>query len=217
MDNLKAVIFDMDGVIIDSEPIHYKVNQDLYRKLEIEVSDDEYSNFIGVSNRDHWNILKDKYGLKNTTEDLVKRQIDSNIQHLDKSDEEAIPGIIDLLEELRINNVKIALASSSAMRYIETVLEKFQIKDYFSVKVSGEDMDRGKPHPDIFLETARQLGLKPKDCLVIEDSENGVKAAKSAGMKCVAYINPNSGNQDLSLANIKVDSIKKLTIKELDN
>ncbi|MEJ6950788.1 HAD family hydrolase [Natronospora cellulosivora (SeqCode)] len=216
MAKLKAVIFDMDGVIIDSEPIHYQVNQLLYKELGIKVSDEEYSTFIGVSNSDHWTILKKKYNLSDSIEELVMRQNEGNISHLQDSDEKAIPGILELLKELEENNIKIALASSSGMKYIEAVLDKFGIDAYFSVKVSGEEMDKGKPNPDIFLEAAKRLELNPEDCLVIEDSENGVKAAKKAGMRCIGHINPNSGNQDLSLADERVDSIEKLNFNVLE-
>ncbi len=216
MSKLQAVIFDMDGVIIDSEPIHYKVNQKLYEELEIEVSKEEYNNFIGISNTDHWNHLKEKYNLTDSIEDLIDKQNNQNVKHLQGSDEEPILGIVQLLEDLEINNIKIGLASSSSLRYIKAVTEKFAIDDYFSIMVSGENMDRGKPHPDIFLEAADRLGVDTANCVVIEDSEHGVQAAKSAGMKCIGFINPNSGNQDLSLADSLVDSMKKVTVNMLE-
>lgn len=215
MGNLKAAIFDMDGVIIDSEPIHYQVNQEIYKELGIEIDDQEYNTFIGLSNTDNWTILKEKYNLQDSIEELVARQNNKNIGHLENSNQQAIAGIKHLLEELEREDIKIALASSSSYKYIKAVLSKFGISDYFSIKVSGEDMDRGKPHPDIFLETARRLGVDAQDCMVIEDSKNGVKAAKGAGMKCIGFINPNSGNQDLSLADDKVDSIDTLSVSSL--
>ncbi len=216
MSKLQAVIFDMDGVIIDSEPIHYKVSQKLYDELEIEVSKEEYNNFIGVSNTDNWNHLKEKFNLTESIEKLIIKQNNQNIKHLQNSDEEPIFGIVQLLEDLKINNIIIGLASSSSQRYIKAVTEKFAIDDYFSIMVSGENMDRGKPHPDIFLEAADKLGVDTASCVVIEDSEHGVQAAKTAGMKCIGFVNPNSGNQDLSLADTLVDSIKKVTVKMME-
>lgn len=212
MNKLEAVIFDMDGVIIDSEPIHYKVNQKLYDELEIEVSKEEYNNFVGISNSDHWKHLKEKYNLTESIEELIANQNNQNLEHLEGSDEEPILGIVQILEELKIENIIIALASSSSLRYIKAVTEKFAIDDYFSLMVSGESVDRGKPYPDIFLETADKLEVDTANCVVIEDSKNGVKAAKSAGMKCIGFVNPNSGNQDLSFADTLVDSMKKVTI-----
>ncbi len=212
MSKLEAVIFDMDGVIIDSEPIHYKVNQKLYDELEIEVSEEEYNNFVGISNSDHWKYLKEKYKLNESIEELIANQNNQNLEHLEGSDEEPILGIVQILEELKIENIIIALASSSSLRYIKAVTEKFAIDDYFSLMVSGESVDRGKPYPDIFLEAADKLEVDTANCVVIEDSKNGVKAAKSAGMKCIGFVNLNSGNQDLSLADTLVDSMKKVTI-----
>ncbi|MFW6022412.1 MAG: HAD family hydrolase [Halanaerobiaceae bacterium] len=215
MSELKAVIFDMDGVIIDSEPIHYEVNKKLYDELEIEIKDEEYRKFIGVSNSDHWGYLKEKHKLVESIEELVARQNSRNIGHLNNSTEEPILGVVQLIEELERQNIKIGLASSSDMRYIKAVIEKFGIDDYFQTMTSGEDMERGKPHPDIFQETASKLDEDSENCVVIEDSENGVKAALNANMKCIGYINPNSHNQDLSLAHITVDSIEKITIQML--
>ncbi|MFP4015777.1 MAG: HAD family hydrolase [Halanaerobiales bacterium] len=215
MERLEAVIFDMDGVIIDSEPVHYQVNKKLYDELEIEVTDDEYSNFIGVSNLDHWNYLKEKYNIAESVEELIGKQTSQNIKHLQGSSEEPIIGVVQLLEDLERENISIGLASSSSLRYIKAVLEKFGIDDYFSVMVSGENMDRGKPHPDIFQEAARKLEVDPENCVVIEDSRNGVMAAKKAQMKCVGFLNVNSGNQDLSLADKLVDSMKKVTVDML--
>ncbi|MFP4661585.1 MAG: HAD family hydrolase [Halanaerobiales bacterium] len=215
MKKLEAVIFDMDGVIIDSEPIHYQVNKELYDELEIEVTDDEYNNFIGVSNLDHWNYLKERYNIAESVEELIARQTNQNIEHLQGFSEEPIIGVMQLLEDLELENIRIGLASSSSLRYIKSVLEKFGIDDYFSVMVSGEDVERGKPHPDIFQETARKLKVDPENCVVIEDSQNGVRAAKEAQMKCVGFLNENSGNQDLSLADKLVDSMKKVTVDML--
>jgi len=212
MNRLQAVIFDMDGVIIDSEPIHYKVNQELYKKMEIEITEDEYNGFIGISNSDHWSYLKEKHSLVEDIEDLVARQNKGNIEHLKASDQEAIPGVVSLLEELKDKGVKIGLASSSSLEYIKAVTEKFAIKDYFLVMVSGENMDRGKPYPDIFLHAADKLNVDVANCVVIEDSKNGIKAARTAGMKCIGFINPNSGNQDMTLADTMVDSMEKITI-----
>lgn len=218
MNKLQAVIFDMDGVIIDSEPIHYAVNKKIYDDLQIEVTDDEYNDFIGISNSDHWNYLKEKYNLAEDIEELVTKQNDQNIEHLKGSEAEPIPGVVHLLEKLENEGIAIGLASSSSLRYIKAVTTKFGIDDYFSIMVSGENMDRGKPYPDIFLHAAEKLNVDVGDCVVIEDSENGVKAAVAAGMKCIGFVNPNSGNQDLSHADKLIDSLKKVTqqmLKEL--
>ena len=111
---------------------------------------------------------------------------------------EPIPGIIELLDEIKRARVKIGLASSSVRSFIALVLNNLEINHYFDAVVSGEDVKRSKPQPDIFLKAAEKLQVSPDACLVIEDSQHGVKAAIQAGMTCIGFNNPNSGSQDLS-------------------
>lgn len=210
---IKAVIFDMDGVIIDSEPFHYKVNREIFKELNIQISDEEYSKFIGVSNKDMWSFLRKKYNLKDSVEELSARQIDRNINYLKENDEKPIEGIKELIKGLNDRGLKIGLASSSPMAYIELVLNKFGIDKFFHKKISGENLSKGKPHPDIYLLIAKELGVVPGECLVIEDSTNGVESAKKAGMNCIGFDNPNSDKQDLSGADIVVGSIREATVK----
>ena len=212
---LKAVIFDMDGVIVDSEPAHEEVCKRRFKELNINVTDEEYSTFVGVSNKDMWTRLKENYGLKETVEELISIHLKAIMDDFRERDEKPIPGVERLLENLKAEGIKIALASSSPMENIELVLEKFGIGDYFESVISGENLERGKPAPDIFLKSAEKLGVNPENCVVIEDSHNGVKAAKAAGMKCVGFKNINSGNQDLSMADIIVYSMEDVNIEHL--
>ena len=105
----------------------------------------------------------------------------------------------------------LALASSSPHVQIDYILNKFELKRYFHTIVSGEDVEAGKPHPEIFLKAAELVGARPDSCVVIEDSYHGVTAAKKANMKCIGFINPNSGNQDLSQADMLISSFKDLS------
>ncbi|TDT50372.1 HAD family hydrolase [Fonticella tunisiensis] len=212
---LKAVIFDMDGVIVDSEPVHEKVCKRRFKELNINVTDEEYDAFVGTTNTEMWTIIKSKYNLNETVEELVSMHLEEVMEYLRESDETPIPGIKDLLGSIKREGIKIALASSSPMENIELVLEKFGIGDYFESVISGENLERSKPAPDIFLKSAEKLGVNPENCVVIEDSHNGVKAAKAAGMKCVGFKNINSGNQDLSMADIIVYSIEDVNIERL--
>ena len=127
---------------------------------------------------------------------------------------EPVTGIPGLLAEIKDAGLKLGLASSSGRDFIEIVLTKLDILDYFDVIVSGEEVEKSKPDPDIFLKTAGNLGVNPEDCLVIEDSRHGVKAAILAGMKCIGFRNPNSGTHDLSLADAVVHSITDIHIKD---
>lgn len=215
---LKAVIFDMDGVIIDSEPFYLVIGMELYKRLNINVTEEEHISYTGVSNPNMWTSIKNKHGLKQTVSELVSIQNKANIEYLEKNIEKPIPGVVNILESLSRNGIKVALASSSSMEIIRLVLEKFEIIKYFQVIVSGESFERGKPAPDIFLKAAEMLQVEPESCTVIEDSNHGVTASKAAGMMCIGFQNSNSGNQNLKsadlivndLENVNLDIIKKL-------
>jgi beta-phosphoglucomutase family hydrolase len=213
---LKAVIFDMDGVIIDSEPAHHEVCKKMFRELDINMTDEEYlTRYIGTSNTDMWGMIKEKYLIQESIQELVIRQTEGCLKQLKESNEVPIHGVRELLEELRDKRIKIGLASSSAMETINVILDKFNISSYFSAVVSGENLEKSKPDPTIFLVAAKLLSVNPNECLVIEDSSHGVTAAKKAGMKCIGFRNPNSGSQDISHADLIVDSIQSIDINKL--
>ena len=123
---------------------------------------------------------------------------------------EPIDGIRELLAELKALNIPAAIASSSPPVFIKAVLRKFDLLDHFECVVSGEEVERGKPAPDVYLKAAELLGVKPQDCMVLEDARHGVAAAKAAGMKCIGFVNPNSGNQDLSQADYVVHAVSEV-------
>lgn len=210
---LEAVIFDMDGVIINSEPLHYEANQKLFDKLGFSLPINEYSNYIGISTEKMWEDLKNKYELDESLDTLTnehKRHTHEFIKNNMYGKE--IPGIKKILEELKSNNIKTAVASSSSKDLIETVIRGFELYNYFNVLVSGEEVENGKPNPDIFILTAKKLGVNIKNCIVIEDSTNGVKAAKKAGTKCIGFNNPDSQKQDLSKADIIINKFDVLNL-----
>lgn len=203
----KAVIFDMDGVIVDSEHIFHEVNNNIYNEIGAKISDEEYNSFVGKSSKEIWSYIKNKFKLQHNVEKLINMEFDGFIEYFSKiKNPEPINGIYNLITDLNKHNYKIGLASSSIMRCIITVLNKLKLEKYFEAVVSGENVKNGKPAPDIFLYAAELLNVNPEHCLVIEDSFNGVKSAKSAGMKCLGYINKNSGYQDLSQADFITDS-----------
>lgn len=213
---IKAIIFDMDGVIIDSEPIHYDSNKRIFEELGIPVNKNIYSNYIGVSNQEMWQDLKNEFNLSQSVEELVEKQSQENLEYIKKYAKEPIEGVVELLQKLKESNFKIALASSSPLRLIKEIVCKFDIEKYFEVVTSSEFVSRGKPKPDLFVYTAGLLKAQPKECLVIEDSKNGVKAAKAAGMKCIGFKNPNSLGQDLSKADVVVEKMSEITVQLIE-
>lgn len=207
-----AFIFDMDGVIIDSEPIHFEVDIRTMEHFGASITQEQLERFVGMTNPEMWTIIKEEYQLSQSVTDIIDYQLSNKIKMVRESDLEPIDGIRELLAQLSNRNIPIGLASSSPRLFIMEVLKKFQIESYFSVVVSGEEVDHGKPAPDVYLEAAKLLGVEPAHCTVIEDSRNGVAAAKAAGMKCYGYLNENSGNQDLSRADEIVISIREINV-----
>jgi beta-phosphoglucomutase-like phosphatase (HAD superfamily) len=214
---LKAVIFDLDGVIINSEHLYHKVNKITFKKLNINVSDEEYEKLIGKTGKDVWSSIKKKYNLSHTVEELIKFENDGFIDLImsDKDNIKPIKGIIELIKDIDNHNIPMGLASSSIRRSIEAVINLFDIKKYFKTIITGEDVSNGKPNPEIFLKTANLLKVKPEKCIVIEDSYNGVKASKEANMMCLGYKNPSSGNQDLSLADFVTEDFSEISYDKL--
>jgi HAD superfamily hydrolase (TIGR01509 family) len=203
---LRAVIFDMDGVIIDSQPYHFAVEEAMCREIGIEVSTEESHSFVGMAGEKVWDYLKNKFGLQKSIEELMAFENKARIEYFSSLENvKPIPGIVDLLEEINEHTIKTALASSSSIEVINIFISKLGLAHYFQHIISGNSVASGKPDPDIFIHTAQALQEAAADCVVIEDSANGVKAAKLAGMKCIGFKNANSGAQDLSLADRVID------------
>ncbi len=202
----RCVIFDMDGVIIDSEPLHIRCEKEMFRKFGIAVPDGEHHTFVGTSDKTLWSHMDSLYGLPVEIGEAIRLTQSLFMEYLSKEPIVPIPGIVELIASLSENGFILALASSSPHEQINFILDRFRIRQHFHTTVSGEDMKAGKPDPGIFLKAAELAGVDPQDCLVVEDSYNGVTAAKRAGMKCIGFVNPNSGNHDLSQADKIVHS-----------
>ena len=205
---VKGIIFDMDGVLIDSEPLHKKIEQQMLIELGVNLSHDEHIKFAGVG-KEFWNIIKKRFGYNRdvTAEWLHEEKRERYLKALSAKPIIPIEGVIEVVTEARKRNIPLAVASSSSSYLIHLVLKAIGIEKDISCVVSGEEVPNNKPSPDIFLRTAELMQIDPKACLVIEDSANGVQAAKDAGMYCVAFLNLNSGKQDLSKADHIIHSM----------
>jgi beta-phosphoglucomutase family hydrolase len=202
----KLLIFDMDGVLLDSEPLYRDMNQAFFRELGADITEEEYEAFIGIAATKMWQYIKEKCSLSQTVEELKALEKERKHQTLRQTNLAPMAGILAFLEHLKQTGHTLALASSSLQKNIDLILSKLGIAHYFDLVVSGEQVANGKPAPDIFLKVAAHYNLHPAHCIVIEDSRNGVQAAKAAGMFCIGYYNPNSGNQDLSQADLIIDN-----------
>jgi beta-phosphoglucomutase family hydrolase len=211
---IKAVIFDLDGVIVESENAHIEAEKQTFLKYGIQLSAEELHKYTGTTAKAMFTELIRKYRLSTTFEEISSRKEEIFFRLL-KEDAEPTKGIITLLRELKSKRIKLAIGSSSTKKQIKYVLSKLDIAHLFDSVVGAEDIVQSKPDPEIFLEAAAELNVHPSECLVVEDSKLGVEAAKSANMKCVGYRNPNSGDQDLSKADIITDDFSKLDIEAL--
>jgi len=205
----------MDGVIIDSEPVHFRIGQEIFRELGLAISPEEYSEYVGRS--DMWHSLKKKYGLDHEIHELHEIYQTRYLSYLKTSyNKDPIEGVVDLIKALDSGGLKLALASSSTMENIEIVLNKYDLMKYFPCRISGDELETSKPHPEIFLKAAQITKTLPRECLVIEDSGNGVRAAKAAGMRCMGYKNPNSGRQNLQAADWIIEHLDEFDLNKFD-
>lgn len=209
--NIKCVIFDMDGVIIDSEQLHKKAYFETFESLGVDVSEDLYSSLTGSSTLNAFQKLVSHFNLNQNPEDLVldKRRRYVNFFENDPN-LKLINGVEDIIRYFYEKGYTLVLASSSAMVNINRVFNRFNLHQYFKAKISGADLKASKPHPEIF-EKAADLGEANRDeCIVIEDSDNGIKAANDANIFVVGYNNPLVTNQTLKNADMVISDYVEL-------
>ena len=213
---VQTVIFDMDGVIVDTEPVHHFAYYQHFKELNIEVSDEMYRSFTGNSTRNIFQKLKSQFDLQEDVEDLILRKRHLFNEAFDlKEDLYLIEGVEELIKDLHANGIQLIVASSASNVTINRVFTRFNLHQYFTHIVSGEDFPKSKPHPAIF-EHAASLSVAPKEnCIVIEDSTNGIQAAVSAGIFCVGYNSFHSKNQDLSKANVVIQHFNELNFEKV--
>ncbi len=208
---LKAVLFDMDGVIVDTEPLHCKAYYKMFTAVNIAVSEELYESFTGQSTISICRQLCDLFHLSESPETLVQLKRDF-FRDLFFNDDSLtlIDGVLELIIEYHKNGLTLVLASSASMITITNVFNRFDLDKYFIVKLSGADLKASKPHPEIFLKAAQASGFKKEECMVIEDSTNGIAAAHAAGIFCVGFQSPNSKNQVYDQADLVISSFEEI-------
>ena len=212
---ISTIIFDMDGVIIDSEPIHQQLEFEMFAELRLHISDEEHKDYIGTSAVDMWTKIGERHKLTRSPRELLQYGRKKYWKSLDEGKVPLVEGALDLIKLFYENKFIIQVASSATRPTVDKVLEHFSLEKYFKYRIGGDEVSKSKPEPEIFLKAAQQSGSDPENCLVIEDSSNGVKAAKSAGMFCIGYANSGTGIQDLGMANLVVQSLNEITHKTI--
>ena len=213
---LKAVLFDMDGVIINSEPLHHKAYHLMFKEVGINVDSRLYESFTGQATLHICEQLVAHFGLKERPETLVsmKRAFFKDLFYSDP-ELDLIPGVRERIEEYHANGLTLVLASSASMGNINNVFDRFDLNRFFKAKLSGADLKASKPHPEIFLKAAQASEHSKEACMVIEDSTNGIAAAHSAGIYCIAFKSPNSKNQDYSKANKVIEDFGEIAYPKI--
>ena len=211
---IRVVIFDMDGVIVDSEPAHIEAEKQIMMQHGVKLSTEDLRSYTGTTAEFEFTDLISKHHLRTTPEQLI-REKDVILFELLERETKPTKGVIALIKGLRQDGFKLGIASSGRGKLVSYFLKKLNIEHLFDTVVCAEDITYSKPHPEIFLKAAERLREKPENCIVIDDSKLGVEAAKRAGMKCIGFRNPKSGNQDLSKADFITDDFTKLEIQRL--
>lgn len=205
---VKAVIFDLDGVLVDTEVFSGQATKQVFKEAGIEFTPEEREKAFGRTDLEISRDAVKSRGLDLKPEDLVSRKVQI-YSELIKGKVEPIKGARELVEFLKSRGIPFAVASSGTPDKIRATFSEIGFEGLFDIMVTAEDISRCKPDPEIFLKAAEKLGIPPEECLVIEDAQAGVEAAKAAGMKCLALKSPSTYGQDLSQADRIINSLEE--------
>jgi len=205
---IKAVIFDLDGVIINSEPLHDESTAIVLQKNGISISEKERKQFLGLNDKEIFSQVVKENKLKKTPEDLIQEREKVYFDLIKKKGLELFPGVLEAIQKFS-KRYKLAITTSSEKSKVDFTLKKFNLSQYFPIIITGEDITKGKPDPEPYIKTIKQLGVKSKECLVIEDSINGMKSALDAGCFCIAVTNTFPAAQ-LKQADMIVQNISEI-------
>jgi len=216
---IKAIIFDMDGVLITSEGSISKSFNMALEKYGVEIKSKDKKKYLGRSLRDQLEMWKEEYSKIPKDLDINQFSKETLAHQLELLKERLIPNntILNLISDTKDEGIKIAVATSSSKYRAEIFLKLLGIFDQLDALVTADDVSCHKPNPDVFLEAAKRLNISPEDCVVIEDAVNGIQAANNAGMKSVAFVTENHSEEDFFEADYIFSNFKDLKLKDLKN
>lgn len=211
-DNVEAVIFDMDGLLVDTEPLHLEASNLILQEYGGSLGPGANERFIGLGDRKFWTIIKEEYGIPDSIPELRERRMAYMMRLIREKPPQCMPGAAELVRACKVKGYKIAVASSTPLKQVLAILDCVGLLREFDQIVSGEmkEVREGKPAPDIFLYTAKLLSVPPSRCLVFEDSSPGVIAAGAAGMRPVAVPNVFTRKSDFSGAFLVIASLAQM-------
>lgn len=218
MGRIRAVLFDMDGVLINTEPLHYRMWKETFHNRGLEIDYEIYKDCIGTTDAFLMDLILKNYGRDFRYDPDIPTERKTIEERMLR--EEGFPemaGVREMLHRLYETGYLLAVASSSPLSRIEEAMDYIDAKPFFALLNTAENVARSKPAPDVYLDTAKKLGVSPEECVVLEDSENGSIAADSAGMICVGLQNPDSGEQNLERAKKIIYSLEEFTPELIEN
>ena len=207
----KVILFDMDGVLVNTEPLHYQLWKKVFAERGLDLAFDAYKGCIGANGKRLMELVLEHYGADfRDDQSMFDRYYQLKEDHLRHKEIPRIEGVNDTLTELKKRGYRMAVASSSTQDYIELCTDRAGIGHFFDVRFSAQWVKNTKPAPDVFLAAAEKMGAAPENCVVVEDSTNGTLAAKAAGMRCIGFANPDSPGQCLDAADMRIHRFAQL-------
>lgn len=213
---MKAIIFDMDGVMIDSEYAYTAAIKEVMQGLGHDILEEYIYSFVGTTHEFTWAQIVADYQLKDEPINYINEMLGRREQIVSRDGLITYPHVREFIVDAFEKGYKLAVASSSPKREILRTVEHLTVEDYFDYLVSGEEVEHSKPAPDIFLRAAEMLNVTPSECMVIEDSKNGSLAAKAAGMYCVGYRDSAYPEQDLTATDIIVTDFFEISLDSIE-
>lgn len=212
---LRAVIFDLDGVLWDGEPLYHEAFNVVLRPYGYRVTAEEYTNIIGFSVEAAWDWVMERFGLTGSREAFI-RQYDETVLRMLEEPLEPLPGVREIICELKRRRVPVAVASASLRQWVDATIRGLGLDDAFDATVSASEVERAKPAPDLYVLAARRLGVPPAGCLAVEDTATGIAAAKAAGMFAVQVRAASTALPPLPQADMVIDDYSQFDLTLLD-